>query len=326
MSLQVWLPLRGDIKNYGLSNITLTSNGTPSVDNNGKIGKCYSFNGSSYFQSNETFLNNMTACSLSCWVKDTYTGTSWMRIFGIGEHTRVHLDTNGSGQVRFFVSKDGTTGTYWGPISKTNIKDSTWHHVCGTFDNHFCKIYIDGKCETSVATNALSTVTGGKLYLGHVRDGIKLNGALNDVRIYDHCLSVKEVEEISKGLVLHYKLDNNGMGGNNLAIDTANKIVTATATGTDVNSTTALDYGFQSNWANLRGKTITISCDIELINAVNTTGVTNYRVGIEPAIKYTDNTTGYYGIWVALNSTPQTSSKRYSKTVTLPDKDFASMV
>jgi len=28
------------------------------------------------------------------------------------------------------------------------------------------------------------------------------------VRIYDHCLSDKEVQEIAKGLVLHYKLDD----------------------------------------------------------------------------------------------------------------------
>ena len=36
----------------------------------------------------------------------------------------------------------------------------------------------------------------------------KLNGSINDVRVYDHCLSPKEVREISKALVLHYKLDD----------------------------------------------------------------------------------------------------------------------
>jgi hypothetical protein len=30
---------------------------------------------------------------------------------------------------------------------------------------------------------------------------------LNDVRLYDHCLSKREINDIANGLLLHYKLD-----------------------------------------------------------------------------------------------------------------------
>ena len=44
MSLKIWLPLNGTLDNQGLDDVVVTNNGA-TIDNNGKIGKCYNFNG-----------------------------------------------------------------------------------------------------------------------------------------------------------------------------------------------------------------------------------------------------------------------------------------
>jgi hypothetical protein len=49
-------------------------------------------------------------------------------------------------------------------------------------------------------------------------------GQMRDFRIYNHVLSKKEIKEISKGLILHYKMDENsfydcsGLGNNGAQI------------------------------------------------------------------------------------------------------------
>ena len=52
MSLRVWLPLNGDYRNQGLSDLSFSSSGTSLVSNDGKMGKCVSSTGSGYLVSN----------------------------------------------------------------------------------------------------------------------------------------------------------------------------------------------------------------------------------------------------------------------------------
>ena len=47
MALRVWLPLNGNINNYGISDANATNYGAI-VANTGKIGKCYQNTGSTY--------------------------------------------------------------------------------------------------------------------------------------------------------------------------------------------------------------------------------------------------------------------------------------
>ena len=80
-------------------------------------------------------------------------------------------------------------------------------------------IYKDGALIVSANANQTNIEANmNTLYLfGGTANNYSLC-SLNDVRIYDHCLSAAEVHEISQGLVLHYKLDSfqGGYGNPNL--------------------------------------------------------------------------------------------------------------
>ena len=223
MGLRIWLPLQGNLENKGLSKVTLTTSGTPTIED-GKIGQCYTFNEDSYLLSTETFLESATQYSLCCWFKSDYDGTAWKRIMSLGNHTRIQLDISPTTQkVRFFISKDGTSSVYSAVNSTTLCYDGQWHHACGTFDNGKIKLYIDGVLEGNATGDATTyTATGGQqLAIGAVTNGGGMfKGSINDVRIYDECLSPMQVKLISQGLVIHYLLNNNGGGLPNLLSST----------------------------------------------------------------------------------------------------------
>lgn len=77
MSLQVWLPLNGNIDNQGLSGITMV--GSPnSYGVNGKIGKCASFAGdiANIIYNNTSDFNYTDNFSYCVWINQNYTGTA----------------------------------------------------------------------------------------------------------------------------------------------------------------------------------------------------------------------------------------------------------
>lgn len=220
MGLQVWLPLNGNLNNQGLSNVTATNNGA-TVDNNGKIGKCYSFSGSS----NKITIPFQTAVSsaigtISCWVKFNSfpTSSTWFNLIQIGasggfaacrlgmymEYTnKINISINGS-----------TTGQN---VYTHSLTTGKWYHLCATFDGTTVKLYLDGNQVLSkTATIGSYTTSASTMFIGGTNN-YYLNGYMNDVRYYDNCLSDKEVKEISRALVVHYPLDRNGWGQDNLA-------------------------------------------------------------------------------------------------------------
>ena len=213
MALQVWLPLNGDLENKGFSNITITNNGA-TIDDNGKIGKCYAVGNGKYLSG----LLDMSSSewSICAWVYSTggLSGTVYVICLHSANSSSDFyggLQLNGSNS--FIVRIAGSTYTLG------SITTEVWHHLCITFKNNIAYGYVDGILLKSVSTTT-PTATSTRLMIGRRYNSASyyFDGKLNDVRIYDHCLSAKEVHEISQGLVLHYKLDNISSNENLLPI------------------------------------------------------------------------------------------------------------
>lgn len=206
MSLIVWLPLNGDLENQGLSNVTVTNNGA-TVDDNGKTGKCYKCSGDSrisFPSFNWMTMKPQNNFSFFFWAKGTTNG--WLFACSAWEfrlcpgYIQIHLAGNGQYPARYTSTFD------------TN----TWYHLGFTWSGSDGKLllYLNGSkvAESNVPSSANYDIAST---FNLPYDGPRY---LNDVRVYDHCLSAKEVKELAKGLVLHYKLA--GPGQPNLAKNT----------------------------------------------------------------------------------------------------------
>lgn len=303
MSLVVWLPLNGNINNQGLSGATfnyVNNNGALSVNDSGKIGKCYERTASAKadtLRSSTTFTFGEDI-SMCCWgyvsgtIGDTANGL-------VTNHS--HADNTGVGitvkqvstsdyriSCNTGVGNDRTYCTYYGT---TNIKNA-WHHLCLTYSKikKQLKLWVDGKVEYTLSNyvNAskpdyIDIFNWSTTYYtsGDFRPTCKLN----DVRVYDHCLSPKEVKEIAKGLVCNYKLAGPGQTNlikGNFSCTSTNKeykssgSVTCTLSASDI-------------LAN-KGKTLVLSYDVYSLGAATANTAGNWqasRFGIHGIINYT---------------------------------------
>lgn len=226
MGLQIWLPLNGDLTNNGLA--TTTFSGTPTWKTYGKLsGK--SLNLQNRVTCSTPSLNGVQFFSIAFWGRieaNADSTANWMDVIGFTD-----ISTGGtSGQFRFETGYGNTAygGIHWHDNAtnavingsytyNTASEYNNWHHIVVTVSDTAVKSYYDGKLKQTHTTNLNKGHLNGNWWLGESTT----QGCIQDVRIYDYALSDKEVEEIAKGLVLHYKLDNNGRGNPNLIPNTS---------------------------------------------------------------------------------------------------------
>lgn len=279
MALQVWLPLTKNLSNQGLNNMTFSIDADSNIilDNNGKIGACYSRSTkqtSGRIVSNST-INLSEDISMACWalvsncVGDTANGL-------ISNHS--HANNTGVGiTVKQVSTSDyriscntgtGSNRTYCTYYGTTNIKGA-WHHLTLTYSKSAKQLilYVDGNTEYTLNNYVNSSIADYIIIFDwsttYNNTSYRPAAKLNDVRIYDHCLSPKEVKEIAKGLVLHYPLNDAYVEGTTNLVTSITKGGQTTVNGYEVTTSgVSKDTYFTLNLSEkiVAGNTYTISC------------------------------------------------------------------
>lgn len=227
MSLQIWLPLNGSLKQIGISSIATAANNGATINNNGKIGKCYNFDGTQYIDTGyyENFgTGDFTLCA---WIYLTQvSGKTYQAIISnkttSGASIGCAMYWNQTQKKFLWSTADGSNATeIWSADAFDTIIYNSWHHIIMVRDNSDAKkgyFYLDGIRYELASVPAIRNVTNSTYSfkigtLNPYNTTYSFTGNINDIRIYDHAISAKEAKEISKGLVAHYQLSDNSIEG-----------------------------------------------------------------------------------------------------------------
>lgn len=239
------MPLNGDLRNQGLLDANISvKNSLKYAD--GIMGKCLQFDGDPSqilsISNAPQKINNFSWC---CWMRQSSATSisdgivqTRQYILSMGRECGVigfNLAILNGQLIVHMGSAQDTTSTVMQSVTNSTINIqpielNTWYHVAVTVNDTTVIVYIDGQKVIDSKLVAINYATGGikkhsyltigKMACNHEFATVyfPFNGSVSDVRIYDHCLSPKEIEHISQTLVLHYPMGNiDGLiGGRNL--------------------------------------------------------------------------------------------------------------
>lgn len=203
MSLIHWWPFINhandiaDIANFS---------GASVISTGGKIGNCTKQWGTK-ITVNNTKLQGLYNFSVAMWVRldSAASSSAWSDLFGMQMKKgstetplRAEVGTTGGNSLMFYCN--AIAGTDGGAAGFSLTKD-VWTHLVFTKQGSVLTTYINGsQVSTTTWANMAEAYCMGEF---HLSDG-GFYASFNDVRLYSHVLTIKEIKELAKGLVLHY--------------------------------------------------------------------------------------------------------------------------
>lgn len=204
MSLIGWWKLDSDAADSTLNGHDGVVNNVSWVD--GKIGGAGGFDGSSSYISAPTisdYLHGRPEASIALWCKKNAVQYGFLQLSGYAStngnlypydtETKVYLD----------IFRTDRLGPIYMPTSVLE-----WHHVAIVQKPGSWRLYQNGELVHEASANDSVATDYLQFEIGRNSDSRYANGLFDDVRVYDHALSLREIKELSKAKVAHWKFDD----------------------------------------------------------------------------------------------------------------------
>ncbi len=158
-----------------------------------------------------------TAVSVSVWFKMTASGDPWG---GIASCFRDMGVTNGRGYgiYRWYTNDSiscaiALAGRTNGVIEGIPVRSGDWQHLVMTYDKAtgYLNAFLNGQlCRQKAVGSAVINYESGRPLLVGEHMGCRMEGVVDEVRVYDRALPASEVTNLYQGLVAYYPFNGNG--------------------------------------------------------------------------------------------------------------------
>lgn len=225
--LVAWYPFQGNADNAaGTAPNGSVYGAAPASDRFGTANSAYAFDGvDDYIEVPNTngVFNLTNSWTLACWAKPfspatdarddpliwkiaridpgLYTGNEDTFLLSWG-----HLSQGGESGNNFYTGLERAADDHDFGLNSALHTPGTWHHVVGTYDGAYLRIYVDGVLDGMAYIGPVVAYTGpAAMRIGNIQNSTHIvapthigvfDGVIDDVRIYDRALSGTEVAEL----------------------------------------------------------------------------------------------------------------------------------
>jgi len=146
---------------------------------------------------NERNFDLTAGITVAAWIKISSVEKNWQTIIAKGDSAWRLSTKRAEPRIHFAV----TGGPSYHHIdSQTVLQIEQWHHVCGTYDGRYIRLFIDGvedpaspvEYRGGITTNDFELCIGENLE----RRNRYWHGAIDEVRIYNYALSAEQISRL----------------------------------------------------------------------------------------------------------------------------------